>query len=139
MTNELMNAIVSAITGAVAGGMVNLLLDKRKENLEDIKEKKKIYEDRPELQIIEYKEYIKCSAYKFKKECDINLFMTKMGKVSVENDIVTAHYNKDYFNEEEWCCVIYEFKNAGKTDIRCVSPVCTYKKILCFVMFLMQK
>lgn len=49
-----------------------------------------------------------------KKECDINLFMTKMGKVSVENDIVTAHYNKDYFNEEEWCCVIYEFKNAGK-------------------------
>lgn len=55
MTNELMNAIVSAITGAVAGGMVNLLLDKRKENLEDIKEKKKIYEDRPELQIIEYK------------------------------------------------------------------------------------
>lgn len=72
MTNELMNAIVSAITGAVAGGMVNLLLDKRKENLEDIKEKKKIYEDRPELQIIEYKEYIKCSAYKLKKECDIN-------------------------------------------------------------------
>lgn len=70
MTNELMNAIVSAITGAVAGGMVNLLLDKRKENLEYIKEKKKIYEDRPELQIIEYKEYIKCSAYKFKKECD---------------------------------------------------------------------
>lgn len=65
MTNELMNAIVSAITGAVAGGMVNLLLDKRKENLEDIKEK--IYEDRPELQIIEYKEYIKCSAYKLKK------------------------------------------------------------------------
>lgn len=41
MTNELMNAIVSAITGAVAGGMVNLLLDKRKENLEDIKEKEK--------------------------------------------------------------------------------------------------
>ena len=135
MTNELMNAIVSAITGAVAGGMVNLLLDKRKENLEYIKEKKKIYEDRPELQIIEYKEYIKCSAYKFKKECDINLFMTKMGKVSVENDIVTAHYNNDYFNEEEWCCVIYEFKNAGKTDIRCVSPVCTYKKdtMLCDV------
>lgn len=83
----------------------------------------------------DYKEYIKCSAYKFKKECDINLFMTKMGKVSVENDIVTAHYNNDYFNEEEWCCVIYEFKNAGKTDIRCVSPVCTYKKdtMLCDV------
>ena len=49
MTNELMNAIVSAITGAVAGGMVNLLLDKRKENLEYIKEKKKIYEDFGEM------------------------------------------------------------------------------------------
>ena len=139
MTSELINTLISAITGAIAGGFVTLLLDKRKERREDKKEKqnekKKIYEERPELQIIEYKEYLNRPGNKLKKECDINVFMTKIEKVSIEDDIVIAHYNKEYFNEEEWCCVIYEFKNAGKTDIRCVSPICTYKKdtMLCSV------
>lgn len=132
MTSELINAIISAITGAVAGGIVTLLLDKRKERREDKKEKqnekKKIYEDRPELQIIEYKDYISRPGHELKKECDVNVFMTKIEEVSVEDDIVTVHYNKEFFNEEEWCCVIYEFKNVGKTDIRCVRPICTYKK-----------
>ena len=62
MTSELINTIISAITGAFAGGIVTLLLDKRKERREDKKEKqnekKKIYDDRPELQIIEYKDYL---------------------------------------------------------------------------------
>ena len=139
MTNELINAIISAITGAIAGGIITLFLEKRKERREEKKEKqnerKKIYEERPELQIIEYKEYLSRPGHKLKKECDINVFMTKIEKVSVEDDIVTAHYNKEFFNEEEWCCVIYDFKNMGKTDIRCVSPICTYKKdtMLCSV------
>lgn len=139
MTSELINTLISAIAGAIAGGIVTLLLDKRKERREDKKEKqnekKKIYEERPELEIVEYKEYLGRPGHKLKKECDIDVFMTKMEKVSVEDDIVTAHYNKDFFNEEEWCCVIYSFKNVGKTDIRCVSPICTYKKdtLLCSV------
>ena len=139
MTSELINAIISAVTGAVSGGIVTLLLDKRKEWREEKKEKqnekKKIYEERPELQISEYKEFLSRPGHKLKKECDINVFMTKIEKVSVEDDIVTAHYNKEFFNEEEWCCVMYEFKNMGKTDIRCVSPICTYKKdtMLCNV------
>lgn len=136
MTNELMNAIISAIisavTGAVAGGVVTLLLDKRKERREDKKErqkeKKEIYDKRPELKITEYKDYLDRPGHKLKKECDINVFMTRMEKVSVENDIVTAHYNKEFFNEQEWCCVIYEFKNVGGTDIQTVAPICTYKK-----------
>ena len=139
MTNELMNAIVSAITGAVAGGMVNLLLDKRKENLEDIKEKKKIYEDRPELQIIEYKEYIKCSAYKFKKECDINLFMTKMGKVSVENDIVRHIITKTILMKKNGVVLFMNLKMLEKQILGALVLYVHIKKILCFVMFLMQK
>lgn len=135
MTNDLIIAIISA----VAGGIVTLLLEKRKEHREDKREKqnkkRKIYEERPELQIVEYKEYLSRPGYGLKKECDINVFMTKIEKVSVEDDMVIAHYNKNFFNEDEWCCVIYEFKNAGKTDIRCVSPICTYKKdtMLCSV------
>lgn len=56
MTSELINTIISAMTGAIAGGMVKLFLDKRKERREDKKEKqnenKKLYVDRPELKII---------------------------------------------------------------------------------------
>lgn len=139
MQNELVNTLISAIAGAIAGGIVTLFLDMRKERREAKKEKqnkrKKIYEDRPELQITEYKEYLSHSGHKLKKECDINVFMTKMEKVTVEDGIVTASYNKDFFDEEEWCCVIYDFKNVGKTDIRCISPICTYKKdtMLCNV------
>ena len=132
MTNELMNAIISAVTGAVAGGVVTWLLDKRKEHREDKKEeqkeKKEIYDKRPELKISEYKNYLERPGHKLKKECDINVFMTRMEKVSVENDIVKAHYNKEFFNDEEWCCVIYEFKNVGKTDIQSVASICTLKK-----------
>lgn len=139
MTNELLVALISAIVGAVVGGIITFLSDKRKERREDKKEKqnkkREIFENRPELKIVEYKDYLSRPGHKLKKKCDINVFITKMDKVSVEDDIVTAHYNKEFFNEEEWCCVIYEFKNVGKTDIRCVSPICTYKKntMLCDV------
>jgi len=139
MTNELLVALISAVVGAIVSGIITFFLNKRKEIREDKKEKeiekKRIYEERPELQIVEYKNYLDCPGHKLKKKCDINVFITKMNKVSVESDIVTAQYNKDFFNQEEWCCVIYCFKNVGKTDIKSVSPICTYKKntMLCDV------
>lgn len=139
MTGEWTITIITSVISAIIGGVVTLFIERRKERREDKKEnekeKKKIYEERPELKITEYKEYLSRPGHKLKKECDINVFMTKMTNVAVEGDCVTAYYNNDFFNEEEWCCVIYDFKNAGKTDIRCVSPICTYKKdtMLCDV------
>lgn len=139
MTNELASAIISAITGSIAGGIVTLLLDKRKERREDKKErekqKKKIYDERPELKITQYKEYLNCPGHKLKKVCDINVFITKMENVSVDGDAVLVQYNKDFYNEDEWCCIIYNFKNVGGTDILRVNPICTYKKdtMLCDV------
>lgn len=139
MTNEIIIASISAIIGAVAGGITTLILDKRKEIREDKrekeKEKKRVYEKRPQLRVVEYKEYLSRPGHKLKKDCDINLFMTKMQNVSVESNVITAHYNEKFFNKEEWCCVIYEFMNEGKTDIQNIRPICTYKKdtMLCSV------
>lgn len=139
MPNEIIMIIISAVISAITSGFVTCLLDKRKERREDKieqkKENQKIYEERPELQIIEYSEYIDCPGEELEKECDINVFMTRIEEVSVEDGDVTAHYNNKFFNEEEWCCVIYTFKNVGKTDVRGVSPICTYKKdtMLCDV------
>lgn len=132
MTSEIYNTVISAVTGAVAGGLVNYILEKRKEHREDKKEKEKekkeIYENRPELEIIGYKNHISRPGHRIDKECDINIFLTKIEKVTVEDDTVTAHYNKDYFDIEDWCCVKYTFKNVGKTDIECINPICLYKK-----------
>ena len=132
MTNELINTVISAVTGAVAGGLVTLLLDKRKELRDDKKEReieeKRIYEERPELEIIEYKEFVDSSSSDELEHCDINVFLTEMKDVCVEGDSVTAQYREELFNKEEWCSVIYHFRNTGRTDIRCVSPICVCKK-----------
>lgn len=128
MTNNMIKEIFS--------GIFSLLLEKRKEHREDKKEKevesKKIYEERPELKIIKYKEHLKKPGKKLNKKCDINVFMTRVERGSTDN---YAHYNPEFFNKRDWCCVVYKFKNIGKTDIRFTNVTCTYKKdvILCDV------
>ncbi|MBQ8279123.1 MAG: hypothetical protein IJZ23_04725 [Roseburia sp.] len=143
MTSELLTAIIAAVTGAVSGGIVNLLLEIRRERRQDKKEKKKeqernkkeTYDKRPELEIVDYKNYTNRPGYGIKKQFDINIFLTKIENVSVEGDLVNIHYNKEFFDKHDWCCVIYTFKNVGKTDIRRINPICMYQKdtILCNV------
>lgn len=139
MMSEMMASIIVAFLGAIATGIVTFFLDRRKERREDKREKEKdkkeIYDNRPELEIIDYKNYICRPGFGIRNEYDINIFMTKIGSVSVDYETVEVHYNKDYFNEEEWCCVVYTFRNIGKTDIQCINPICVYKKdtILCSV------
>ncbi|MBQ8518744.1 MAG: hypothetical protein IJ455_03935 [Agathobacter sp.] len=132
MTDELMVALISAITGSFSGGIVNFILEKRKEHREDKKEKEKlkkeIYETRPELDIVEYKDYISRPGYGIKQKCDINIFLAKIKDVSIQGDGVEAQFHEEHFRQEEWCCVIYTFKNNGKTDIQCINPICNNKK-----------
>ena len=139
MTNEIMCAIISAIVGAISGGAISWLLEVRKECKADKKEQvsaqKKIYENRPELEIIDYKDYTARPGYGVKKDSDINIFLGKIQRVSVEKGIVNAQFKEEHFNSEDWCCVVYTFKNVGKTDINCVNPMCLYKRdtVLCDV------
>ncbi len=137
MTNDLINAIVSAIVGAISGGVVSFILEKRKEHREDKKDSKKnnreILENRPELKIIDYKDYIGRIGYGIKKQSDINIFLTRIENVSIADEDIRVQFNEEYFDENEWCCVIYTLKNVGKTDISCINPICRSKKdtILC--------
>lgn len=34
-------------------------------------------------------------------------------------------------NTDEWCCVIYSFKNVGKTNISVLDIICNYKRDTC--------
>lgn len=55
MLGKLINTVVCTMAEASVGGISTLFLNKRKEQK---REKAKIYEERPELQITEYKEYL---------------------------------------------------------------------------------
>ena len=62
MTNEILIALIGAIFGGVITYITTLLLDKRKEKREDRiearKERKLIFENRPEMEVVDYKDYI---------------------------------------------------------------------------------
>lgn len=125
MTNEIIIAIVSALVGGIITLFSSLALDKRKEKresrLEVKKQQREAFQKRPEMQIIDFKDYISRTGYGIKQKCDIELFVAHIGDVTIEGEkktfIVNAHYKKEHLNPADWCCVIYTFKNAGKTDI----------------------
>lgn len=130
------NGLISKILDAVLSEAVSEGFDKLKgcrgRRKEKQEEEQRIRDNRPELKIVDYKEYLNGSKRKVKEECDINLFVTMIDSVSGAGDDVSIHYNKEYFNEKEWCCIIYKFKNVGKTDIRCVKPISVHKNIALF-------
>jgi len=139
MENEIIIALVGAIFGGVVTYITTLLLDKRKEKREDRiearKERKLIFENRPEMEVVDYKDYIKRTGYGIKQKCDVEVFVAKIEKISItgkkKRDTVFAHYRDNIFNPADWCCVIYEFKNAGKTDVSTFNIVCNYQKDTC--------
>lgn len=139
MTKEIIIAVVSALIGGFITFLFSVLLEKRKEKREDSLEAKKhqreAFQNRPEMQIVDYKDYISRVGYGIKQNCDINVFVAHIANVSIEGDkkqqIVQAHYENGDINQEEWCCVIYTMKNAGKTDIFSLRIVSTFQKDTC--------
>ncbi len=132
MAEEIIKIIISAIAGAVSGGIVSLILDKRREKREDKKEKrmeqKDTFENRPELSIHKYKNYIDQVGRGIDDECDMNIFLAHIENATADNGFVKINYRLEDFNTDEWCCVIYKFKNLGKTDISCVYAISMEKR-----------
>ena len=122
MTNEIIIAIISAVAGGIVTLLTTLALDKRKEKREDRLEAKKLqreaFQNRPEMQIVDFKDYIVRTGYGVKQKCDIELFVAHIETVTVEGKkkraIVRAHYKEEHLNPDEWCCVMYTLKNSGK-------------------------
>lgn len=141
MNNELITALIGAVAGAASGGLVSLLLDKRKERREDKKEsqkaKKEAHKTRPEFEIADYKDYTARVGYGIKQPCDIEVLVIPIEDVTItdnnKKEIVNAHYNEEYLNQTDWCCVIYTFKNVGKTDVFSFSVICNYQRDTCIL------
>lgn len=126
----MIEGIIGAIIGAIATGLVTLVLEKRKERREDKKEQNNIFKERPELAIIEFRDYISRPGYGIKQKCDIDLFVAHIDGIDLKGG-VSATYRSEDGNQDEWCCVIYTLKNVGKTDISVLNVISMYKKDTC--------
>lgn len=139
MTNEIIIAIISAVAGGIVTLLTTLVLDKRKEKREDRLEAKKLqreaFQNRPEMQIVDFKDYIVRTGYGVKQKCDIELFVAHIETVTVEGKkkraIVHAHYKEEHLNPDEWCCVMYALKNSGKTDISTTDIIWHFQQSSC--------
>lgn len=108
----------------------------RKVSIDNKQNKKdEVHHNRPEFDVVEYKDYLSRTNYGIKKPCDIELFVAHIQSVSVSgkknNPVVDAYYESEQFNPKEWCCVIYNLKNAGKTDINSLDIICTFMRDTC--------
>lgn len=118
MTNEIIIAIISALLGGFVTYLSTLTLERRKEKRDYQLQQQEAVKNRPEMQIIDFKDYISRTGYGIKRKCDIELIVISIENITVkENGIVNAHYKMEHLDSDKWCCVIYTFKNAGKTDI----------------------
>lgn len=128
---EIIIPIVTGLMGALITALVSIYIARRKERKEDKdrieREKKEIFENRPEYKIVEYKDYISRTGYGIKLHSDIDVFLTKIIDIK-NNGRIDAIYRKSDFNKSEWCCVIYTFENVGKTDIVATYLICNHKR-----------
>ncbi len=139
MTNEIIIAIISAVAGGIVTLLTTLALERHREKREDRLEAKKLqreaFQNRPEMQIVDFKDCVVRTGYGVKQKCDIELFVAHIEKVTLEGKkkraIVYAHYKEEHLNSDEWCCVIYTFKNAGKTDISTMNIIWHFHQSSC--------
>lgn len=128
------NEIISAMCGAVAGGIVscvfNYFNDRRKERRmdekEEEKERQRRFENRPEFKIIECQE--NCCPEIEESLSEKLCIVTAEFKASVEKDFVYANFAEDEIDEKEWTSVRYRLENVGKTDVSSVSLICQDKR-----------
>ena len=127
-------SIIGNITSIISS-LHDFRTDKKESKENRQKQAEEVHHNRPEFDIVEYKDYLTRTNYGIKKPCDIELFVAHIQSVSVhgkkKTPIVDAYYNNEHLNPKEWCCVIYTLKNAGKTDINSLVIICNFMKNTC--------
>ena len=97
---EIIIAIISSVITSIITSLFTLKLETRKERREDekdkTKEQKKIYEKRPEMEIVEFRDYLSRPGYGINQKCDIELFVAHIEHLTVEGN------GKKGRNKKEW-------------------------------------
>lgn len=126
--------IIGAIIGSAITGIISILCEiiriNHQNKKEKAKEQKEVFINRPELKTVDYVNSID-NPDSINKICDIDVFIVPIDDVSIENGYLDVTYNLNYFEKKNWCCVIYTFKNVGKTDISSMDIMTVNKKNSC--------
>lgn len=122
--------MIESIINAIANGLVTFILEKRREKREDKKEQNDIFKERPELAIVEFRDYIARPGYGIKENCDIDLFVAHLDCINLMSEVSAIYHGEDA-KQDEWCCVIYTLKNVGKTDISSLDIISMHKTDIC--------
>lgn len=126
--------VISAISGAIAGGIVSCIFcyfnDRRKERRADKKEEEKErqrrFENRPEFKIIKFQTVSKYTEEDFREER--LQAVTAEFKPSIEGEFVYANFSAEELDKSEWGSVRYTLENVGKTDVSSISLICQDKR-----------
>lgn len=135
MVKDIVIAVVSSVIGGIIGFFFEQCKEKRVEQKRKDEKEKEIIQNRPEMEIVDYKDYLSRPGYGIKQKSDIDVFVADIHKIVTtgesNSDMVYAYYRESDLVKKDWCCVIYTFKNMGKTDISIFDLICNYKRDTC--------
>lgn len=125
----IISSVASAIIGALIGGFITFLIEKKKLKTELMLEKKKEtkleYEKRPRLELREFKSI---SEGKLDSDADLKCVFLNFDKPVTENKSLTFRYDDRAVDINNLCCVEYVFENTGETEIDSVCLVSNQPK-----------
>lgn len=125
----LLISIASAVIGALIGGYFTLLADKKKQNHDDLKDRKselqKEYELRPRLELKKFKDL---EHSKIESKSDFECLLLNFKDKKPFGESLFFIYDDKALDKKNLCCVEYEFINTGKTEIDSVYVVSNQPK-----------
>ena len=120
----IISSVASALVGALVGGFITFLIEKKKFKAELLLEKKKEanleYEKCPRLELREYKDL---SEGKINSNADLECVFLNFDRRIMKNESLNFSYDDRAIDINNLCCVEYVFENTGETEIDSVCLV----------------
>lgn len=131
----MIEGIIGAIIGSAITGIITIICELVKTKHQDKKDnaayQRDLLEKRPELKIVGYKNYLECAGLGIHQKTDADVFVAKFENAETFDNYVDVIYNLEHFDRKKWCCIIYTFVNAGKTDISNFDIMVNFKQTCC--------
>lgn len=125
----LLISLGSAVVGAIIGGFFTLFVENKKQKHQDAlarkEELQKQYEERPRLELKQFKDL---EHGKFSSKCDCECILLNIEGITEKDEIFLFSYDEKALDLKNLVCVEYLFKNIGKTEIDSICVVSTHPR-----------
>lgn len=125
----LLISLGSAIVGSIIGGFFTLLVESKKQKHQDVltrkEELQKRYEERPRLELKQFKDL---EHGRVTSTCDCECILLNIEDISEKDGVFFFSYDERALDLKNLVCVEYLFKNTGKTEISSICVVSTHQR-----------